>query len=260
MPQPKFTRPYRTSRPVIADLRVLKDGSVIVPLTRGKAAVIDSDDADIVLTFLWQARPNSRSWTVATAVRGDDGKQHILKLSRLLTNAPADLQVDHKNGNPLDNRKTNLRFATSNQNNHNRAVSVRSISGYKGVSVTPRGNRWLVNIKVADTNHYLGSFRTPEDAARAYDTSAVELQGEFARLNFRDRVFSREEIEALCDRVPRKEIGPEKISHRQRWTAEDDDMVERHDRSMKEIAEQLGRTVNAVKGRRRDLRNASAIG
>jgi hypothetical protein len=87
-------------------------------------------------------------------------------------------QVDHKNGNTLDNRRENLRVATPSQQRANSKKRRGSASPYKGVYV--RGDRFLAKIKRA----HIGTFRTEEAAARAYDAAALIEFGEFARLNF----------------------------------------------------------------------------
>jgi hypothetical protein len=105
-------------------------------------------------------------------------------LHRLLMNAVQTQQVDHANGNSLDNRRENLRFCTSSQNSQNRRRT--STSGFKGVSLKPRykSKPWEANIKVAGKLKYLGRFQTPEEAAKAYDSAARDMFGEFAHTNF----------------------------------------------------------------------------
>ena len=92
------------------------------------------------------------------------------------------LEIDHKDGNGLNNRKDNIRWATKAQNQANSAAR----SGrYKGVSPPQhRRKRWKAEIRCKGIRYDLGCFDTEEDAARAYDAKAKELHGEFARLNF----------------------------------------------------------------------------
>lgn len=95
-------------------------------------------------------------------------------------------QIDHINGNRLDNRIENLRHATSVENTRNRKKpnSCKNKSQYKGVSPSKNPKKWRGRIKVNNKNIYLGSFDTEIEAALAYDKSAKELFGEFAKLNF----------------------------------------------------------------------------
>lgn len=94
--------------------------------------------------------------------------------------------MDHKNGNPLDNRSCNLRIVTPSQNGANRGAArgrTGRTSQYKGVSWATTKNKWLVNIHVDGRTRYLGRYGDEKEAARAYNRAAVEAWGEFARLN-----------------------------------------------------------------------------
>lgn len=106
-----------------------------------------------------------------------------LKLANYVLGVPDNLIVDHINGNPLDNRKVNLRVVTAQQNSFNTAARKFS-SNYKGVSKRNRRKPWEVNITHDGKDYYLGTFSNEDDAAKAYDKKAKELFGEFARLNF----------------------------------------------------------------------------
>lgn len=91
---------------------------------------------------------------------------------------------DHRNGNGLDNRRCNIREATSSQNNMNAQKRQNSSSIYKGVSWHKRLKKWTANIRYIKSMH-IGCFKSEEMAAWAYDFCAMEIQGEFARLNFK---------------------------------------------------------------------------
>ena len=94
------------------------------------------------------------------------------------------LQVDHINGNRLDNRKENLRLVTPQQNNMNRKPLKNSTSKYKGVFWDKNRNKWLVLIMIGDKSRYLGRYQDEREAALAYDKAAKKLFGEYAHLNF----------------------------------------------------------------------------
>jgi hypothetical protein len=89
--------------------------------------------------------------------------------------------IDHDNGNPPDNRIVNLRDLPRNKNAH-RARRRRNPSGFRGVSRSSPG-RWRARIAVNGRRVFLGSYKTPEEAARAYDEAAREYYGEFAMTN-----------------------------------------------------------------------------
>ena len=103
-------------------------------------------------------------------------------MHRVIMQAPKGMVIDHKNSNTLDNRKENLRLCTQSENMKNMR-SGSNKHGYRGVSKTSPGT-FNAAIRVNGTPKYLGSFRTLEDAARAYDVAAIREHGEFAKLNF----------------------------------------------------------------------------
>lgn len=83
--------------------------------------------------------------------------------------------LDHINRNPLDNRIENLREATAHQNAVNRSYKRPKSSRFVGVS--KKGNRWIANIYYDKKNHYLGSFKTEEEAAKTYQDKVLEIHG-----------------------------------------------------------------------------------
>src|SRR3990167_2235442 len=107
-------------------------------------------------------------------------------LHRFILNAPKGLEVDHINGNGLDNRRKNIRLCTKKENMQNRRISINNTSGYKGVyyhKSDKRKKRWTVFIRTDDNRKFIGRFLTALDAAKAYNEAATKYHGEFARLN-----------------------------------------------------------------------------
>jgi hypothetical protein len=95
------------------------------------------------------------------------------------------LQVDHINGIGLDNRRSNLRTCTHADNTRNRRLGANNTTGYKGVVRSQsKIERYISSIWFENKSYYLGTFTDPIEAAHAYDQKALELFGEFARLNF----------------------------------------------------------------------------
>lgn len=92
-------------------------------------------------------------------------------------------EVDHRNGNRLDNRIANLRDATRSQNCANMGLASHNTSGFNGVSFYRQTGRWQAYIRHGGRRLHLGMFATAEDAAAAYDAAAIRLKGEFARTN-----------------------------------------------------------------------------
>lgn len=94
-----------------------------------------------------------------------------------------DLDVDHKDGNPHNNRRANLRSCNRTQNAQNMKLMARSSTGLKGVRYHSRDKVWHARIRVAGRPIHLGSFRSDVEAARAYDLAAITHHGDFARTN-----------------------------------------------------------------------------
>lgn len=92
-------------------------------------------------------------------------------------------EIDHIDRDKTNNRIANLRPCTSSQNKGNIALLRNNVSGYRGVSLNKRSGKYHAQIKINGKQTYIGRFVLPEDAARAYNTAAMEHFGEFAYLN-----------------------------------------------------------------------------
>lgn len=149
-----------------------------ITLTQGFKAKIDDEDFELVSAYKWSAHYHSY-WEAVAHVGGNK----YIKMHRLIMNAPDGLDVDHVNGDTLNNQKKNLRLATRSQNNANSPIRGHP-RGMKGT--TRRGKKWVAQISIDNKNKYLGIFSSREEAAKAYDTAAKEIFGEFAYLNFPD--------------------------------------------------------------------------
>lgn len=157
------------------------DNTSLIPLSRGKWAIIDTPDLDIVSPYSWAAGSQGNGFFYARA--WVDGEKVFLH--RHLMGYPAGKRVDHINGDTLDNRRSNLRVASSSENSMNgRPHSDNLYTKYRGVEYNKTKRQWTARICVNYNRTYLGSFPAAEEAARAYDESAIELHGEFAHLNF----------------------------------------------------------------------------
>ena len=175
-----------------------RTGTVEVPLTKGKVAIIDEADDKRVLAYSWCAMVTKKGKWYAKRKIIIDGKHTSQLLHRFILDAPAGVDVDHRNGDGLDCRRDNLRKASPSQNAANRSTKEHT-SRYKGVSWDKRAARWRADLRYGYRSITLGRFESEEDAARAYDRAARRYHGVFARLNFPDEEAG--EISAIRQEV-----------------------------------------------------------
>lgn len=154
-----------------------------IPLTRGLVALVDDEDAPLILGMgKWHAGISGGGRVYARkALPSNGGPKKLVFLHTVLTGF---LGVDHINGDSLDNRRANLRPATPLENMRNARRRSDNTSGYKGVSWDGERSAWAAYIRVIGHRHFLGRYADPVSAARAYDDAARQHFGEFARVNF----------------------------------------------------------------------------
>lgn len=156
------------------------DGTLHIPLTRGKFALIDENDYDLIGHLKWHATPSKNTFYAFHSVRGAG----VIVMHRIILAAPQGTEVDHIDGNGLNNRRSNLRLCTRSQNSMNTQKLDGTTSRYKGVYWFRGTSKWHARITVNRERRHLGFFSSEIDAARTYDEAARSLFGEFARLNF----------------------------------------------------------------------------
>jgi len=154
-----------------------------VPLTQGHEAIIDAEDVSLVEGYNWYARQDGLT---AYAIRnsGLRPNSYTVLMHRVITSADCGTMVDHVDGDGLNNRRQNLRFATAQQNQQNQRKTANCASKFKGVTFHKPSQKWIARIRISGHLHYIGQFLDEDSAARAYDERAVSVAGEFAHLNF----------------------------------------------------------------------------
>jgi hypothetical protein len=157
-----------------------------VPLSCSAEAVIDADDVPLVSHRNWfrSGGHEGRTYYAQTYVSIGGGKTVPVSMHRVLLAPPDDLQIDHINGNGLDNRRSNLRLASMSQNLANRPGIKVGKSGYRGVWYDAKRKKYCAFARINGVNKMIGRFTTAVDAAVARDRVAKQQYGEFAVLNF----------------------------------------------------------------------------
>ncbi len=158
---------------------------VEIPLTKGQIAIIDEEDLPIVAGFNWCAAKRDDIYYACSTNKGLVTPKMLLMHRLIMGVTDPKVQVDHWDTNGLNNRRLNLRIATKSQNQGNsRKTKGLHSSRFKGVCFSKNTLlHWAASITIDHKKRYLGTYATEEEAAKVYDRAAVELFGEFARLN-----------------------------------------------------------------------------
>ena len=152
------------------------NGEFIIATTpNGKQFIFDREDLAVVSCYQWGVAKRN---VVASVWSTDRLVNEAVLLHRVIMNPPSGYVVDHINGDPTNNRRSNLRICSQKQNMQNQGKRPHNTSGYKGVKRA--GNKWVAKV----SGRIIGRFDTAEEAAHAYDDESRRLYGEFACVNF----------------------------------------------------------------------------
>ncbi len=148
----------------------------IFVLATGEAVSVDDRDLEWAEDFSWRRLLNRRDGRGSkTYVMNGEGRL----IHRLLTNAPPHLQVDHIDGDGLNNRRQNLRLSTRSQNACNRGKQLNNTSGYKNVYWSKQAGKWLAAVKTNQRMQNLGLYETKEEAHSVVCKARRLLHGDF---------------------------------------------------------------------------------
>ncbi len=147
-----------------------------ITLTQGKRTMVDDEDYEVLSKNKWYAAKRGYGFYAQKFFN-----KKLVQMHRMIMDAPKGMEVDHINGNTLDNRKINLRVVSRSQNEWNRKKQRNNTTGYKGVTL--KEGRYVARIRVYKKLYFLGSFTDKKDAAMAYNEGAIKFHGEFALLN-----------------------------------------------------------------------------
>ena len=152
-----------------------------IKLTQGKVTIVDDEDYERLYKYKWHYDTNGYA---ARSYHIGNNKYRLWKIHWSITSKPENkMEVDHINGNRLDNRKCNLRIVTRQQNQMNKKKPKNNKSGHKGVHYDKSRGKWVTYISVNYKRVHLGRFYNKMDAVKAYNKAANKFHGEFARLN-----------------------------------------------------------------------------
>ena len=152
-----------------------------IRLTKNKITIVDDMDYEKLNKYKWHTL--SKKYTFYAVRKPKSGVILMHREIMGLINKD-NLQVDHKDGNGLNNQRSNLRICNNGQNQMNKGKQSNNTSGYKGVNYKKEKNKWQANIEFKGKLSFLGYFATKEEAAKVYDKKARELFDEFAKTNF----------------------------------------------------------------------------
>lgn len=144
-----------------------------------KLVHFDDCDAMVVLKYKWGIKHYNG---VFYAIHRGCRNQKSILMHRLLMGADS-VDIDHRDGNGLNNRRNNLRFATISQNTQNRGKQKNNTTGFKGVVYHGWINKYSACLRANKVKRWGGYFNTAADAAKKYNEMALQYHGEFARLN-----------------------------------------------------------------------------
>ena len=155
-----------------------------IPLTQGKVMLVSDHRYDEMNTHSWYAWQTDGYWYAARFSKQKDGPRHIIFAHRVVVGAKSGEQVDHIDGNGLNNQDENLRICSISQNEANSNKREGATSKYKGVTWNSSTGKWKAQIQQQRHLVYLGVFEEEEAAAKAYDAAARIIFGDYAKTNF----------------------------------------------------------------------------
>jgi hypothetical protein len=154
-------------------------------LTKGYTTVVDDKDFAWLNQWKWsvQEASNGRAYALRTIRNHVTKKRSRVYMHRLILQLSVGCtrEVDHKDRNGLNNRRDNLRRATTSQNQANSCLPSHNTSGFKGVSWNARQQRWKAEMRYRGRQYFLGYFLTARAAKKVRDCASKRMFGAFAR-------------------------------------------------------------------------------
>lgn len=158
-----------------------------IRLSNGRMAQVDDADFEWLSAWNWHCHGEGRKRYAGRFERRGAGVRVFISMHRVIAGAQAGQEVDHVNGDTLDNQRANLRCCSRFENHRNQRKQVKRVpsrSQYRGIGWMKRMNRWQVRITVGYKKLFIGYHADEIEAAKMYDEAARRYHGEFACVNF----------------------------------------------------------------------------
>lgn len=157
----------------------------IIALTHGHETIISDEDYDMLSLHKWRAHFNDPNVYAQAWIKVQNVWKTI-SLHSMILPPKLGYDVDHINGDSLDNRRSNLQYLLHKYNTQKRRTPSNNTSGYRGVTFHLATGKWLAQIRSDNKNYHLGVFTDKIEAAKAYDIAARKLLSKYATINFPD--------------------------------------------------------------------------
>ena len=157
-----------------------------IPLSRGQYAIVDDSDYETINIHKWSAMSGGVNGCTYYAVRNLPRRAGFPRkkeyMHHIVLPPKKGFETDHKDGDGLNNCRSNLRYATKSQNRANRRM-IEHTSRFKGVHWSKRDKKWVASIRFHNKQKELGRFSKEVEAAKTYNEAAKKYHGEFCVLN-----------------------------------------------------------------------------
>lgn len=145
---------------------------------KGVPVVVSAQDVPMLLGKRWAIQKDGYAARAEYNPRKKNNRT-VMMHREIMGRVPRGFEVDHINGDRLDNRRENLRLATRSQNNANAILRKDNKAGARGVSFDVRSGKWCASIAWNGRREWLGRHKTKAAARRAYSARAKALHGDF---------------------------------------------------------------------------------
>lgn len=139
-----------------------------IPLASGKSVVVDDEDFESISSFSWHSMKYGKTYYAVRIEKADGSKRRKVYMHRQIMGFPTGLEIDHDDGDGLNNRRSNLIPSTHARNLLNRvALAANNTSGVTGVSWSRHKKKWDARISVRGRQICLGTFLKKKEAEAA---------------------------------------------------------------------------------------------